>query len=147
MTPSGGVERRRGTKGPRGRASPGCFTALSGNLTECSRKSPWGLDYLPNTYDNVSCERSVVLYFFAGSAVTTRVAMELGRYSLSSDLSPDILDYFAKHMENWQEPDLFGDRIPYRLLGPSALNDHPVFGTDAKVSAAAGVLSCGKDSL
>ena len=82
----------------------------------------------------LSYEGSVVLDFFAGSAVTTRVAMELGRHSLSSDLSPDILDYFAKHMKNWQRPDLLGRSIPYRLLNQSALEDHPVFAKDVKVS-------------
>jgi site-specific DNA-methyltransferase (adenine-specific) len=76
----------------------------------------------------LSYEGSVVLDFFAGSAVTTRVAMELGRHSVSADLSPDIFSYFAKHMENWQEPDLLGTRIPHRLLDQPALDTHPVFG-------------------
>ena len=86
----------------------------------------------------LSYEGSVVLDFFAGSGVTTRVAMELGRHSISSDLSPDLLGYFAKHMENWQEPDLLARRLPYRLLSQSALKGHPVFGADAKVSAGIG---------
>lgn len=84
----------------------------------------------------LSYEGSVVLDFFAGSAVTTRVAMELGRHSVSADLSPDILTYFAKHMENWQEPDLLGSRIPHRLLDQSALNAHPVFGPESDLARA-----------
>jgi site-specific DNA-methyltransferase (adenine-specific) len=81
----------------------------------------------------LSYEGSVVLDFFAGSAVTTRVAMELGRHSISSDVSPDILTYFAKHMENWGELDLLGGRIPYRLLDPMDLRTHPVFATQPAV--------------
>lgn len=83
----------------------------------------------------LSYEGSIVLDFFAGSAVTTRMAMELGRHSLSSDLSPETVTHLAKHLENWQEPDLLGNRIPYRLLDQSTLKDHPVFGTEPRVSA------------
>ena len=82
----------------------------------------------------LSYEGSVILDFFAGSAVTTRVAMELGRHSLSSDLSPDILAYFVKHMESWPEPDLLVRRVPYRLLDQNTLKDHPVFETDVNLS-------------
>lgn len=85
----------------------------------------------------LSYEGSVVLDFFAGSAVTTRVAMKLGRHSLSADLSSDVLTYFAKHMDNWNEPDLLGTRIPYRLLEQKALKDHPVFGPEMRTAEAA----------
>jgi site-specific DNA-methyltransferase (adenine-specific) len=84
----------------------------------------------------LSYEGSVVLDFFAGSAVTTRVAMELGRHSLSCDISPDMLAYFAKHMGNWGEPDLLGHRVPYRLLDRHAVNEHPVFAARGTVSTA-----------
>lgn len=84
----------------------------------------------------LSYEGSVVLDFFAGSAITTRVAMELGRHSLSSDLSADISAYFARHMENWNEDaDFLRRRIPHRLLDQSALKDHPVFEMGTKISA------------
>lgn len=83
----------------------------------------------------LSYEGSVVLDFFAGSAVTTRVAMELGRHSVSCDLSPDILTYFAKHMENWQDADLLVTRIPHRILDQSAFKSHPVFGPQARIPA------------
>ncbi len=78
----------------------------------------------------LSHEGSVVLDFFAGSAVTTRVAMELGRHSVSCDLSPDILTYFARHMENWRQP---AARLPHRLLDPRDFAAHPVFATQARV--------------
>lgn len=80
----------------------------------------------------LSYEGSVVLDFFAGSAVTARVAMELGRHSVSADLSPDILAYFSKHMENWKAQELFGSRIPYRLLDQDAFKDHPIFDREAQ---------------
>ena len=81
----------------------------------------------------LSYEGSVVLDFFAGSAVTTRVSMELGRHSLSSDLNPDILRYFAKHMKNWQQQDILGSSIGYRLLDQTSLHDHPVYATGVRV--------------
>jgi site-specific DNA-methyltransferase (adenine-specific) len=80
----------------------------------------------------LSHEGSVVLDFFAGSAVTTRVAMELGRHSVSGDLSPDILTYFARHMENWRAP---GARMPHRLLDQDDFAAHPVFGAQARSPA------------
>lgn len=82
----------------------------------------------------LSFEGSVVLDFFAGSAVTTRVAMELGRHSVSCDLSPDVLAYFSKHMENWQQPNFLGSRIPHRLLDHRDLLSHPIFEPNRQAS-------------
>ena len=82
----------------------------------------------------LSYEGSVVLDFFAGSAVTTRVAMELGRHSLSSDLNPDIQTYFAKHLKNWPQSDFLSHHVPYRLLEQCSLKDHPVFESRANES-------------
>ena len=45
---------------------------------------------------------STVLDFFAGSAVTTRVAIEQGRHSIAADRDPNLRKYLAaqlKHME------------------------------------------------
>jgi len=50
--------------------------------------------------------------FFGGSAVTTRVAIELGRHSISTDKEPIILDYFAKHMDNWKTGDILTPSLP-----------------------------------
>jgi len=75
----------------------------------------------------LSYEGSVVLDFFAGSGVTTRVAMALGRHSLSADLSPDLLKYFAKHIESWGESASSNNRIPHHILDLSALSAHPAF--------------------
>ena len=81
----------------------------------------------------LSYEGSVILDFFAGSAVTTRVAMELGRHSLSSDVNPDILEYFAKHMENWSQPRLRCCGVPYRLVDQDGLRNHPAFEIDGTI--------------
>lgn len=75
----------------------------------------------------LSYEGATVLDFFAGSAVTTRVAMEFGRHSISSDANPDLMAYFAKHMENWQQSTLVDNCVPHRLLKANSLKEHPVF--------------------
>ena len=61
--------------------------------------------------------------------VITRVAMELGRHSISSDISPAIHDYFSKHMANWSAQEAADeDRvIPYRVLEKDNLEGHPLF--------------------
>ena len=77
---------------------------------------------------SLSYEGSVVLDFFAGSAVTTRVAMEHGRHSISTDNDDTITAYFQKHMKNWETQDMFsGSRIPHELLKQKDFHKHPIF--------------------
>lgn len=77
---------------------------------------------------SLSYEGSVVLDFFAGSAVTTRVAMAKGRHSISTDRDPIILDYFQKHMSNWKSQDFFSDSdIPFEILDRGDFDRHPAF--------------------
>lgn len=77
---------------------------------------------------SLSYEGSIVLDFFAGSGVTTRVAMAKGRHSISTDKDVSIDQYFQKHMRNWKNQDAFNDpRIPFELLGKSEFRNHPVF--------------------
>jgi site-specific DNA-methyltransferase (adenine-specific) len=45
---------------------------------------------------------SVVLDFFAGSAVTVRVAIEEGRHSIASDRDPKFQSYLAAQLEHMQ---------------------------------------------
>ena len=85
----------------------------------------------------MSYEGSVVLDFFAGSAVTTRVAIELGRHSISVDKDPIIIDYFAKHMANWTTADMLAPRLPHVVLGADQFVAHPVFGEQSAMVAAA----------
>ncbi len=75
----------------------------------------------------LSYEGSVVLYFFGGSAVTTRVAIENNRHSISSDKEPVIHEYFRKHMENWKQADLLNTTKPYAVLDETAFLSHPIY--------------------
>jgi site-specific DNA-methyltransferase (adenine-specific) len=87
---------------------------------------------------SMSFEGSVVLDFFAGSAVTTRVAIELGRHSISVDKEPIITDYFAKHMANWAaSEDLLKPRLPHVVLGADQFMAHPIFQEPAAMLTAA----------
>jgi site-specific DNA-methyltransferase (adenine-specific) len=84
----------------------------------------------------LSYEGSVVLDFFAGSAVSTRVAIEHGRHSISVDKDASVHDYFAKHMANFKTDDMFRQIKPYELLPREHLGRHPVFGTAVMPEAA-----------
>jgi len=78
---------------------------------------------------SLSYEGSVVLDFFAGSGVTTRVAMEQGRHSISTDKDEKITSYFKQHMFNWESQDMFdASMIPFHLLDEGDFGMHPVFG-------------------
>ena len=78
---------------------------------------------------SLSYKGSVVLDFFAGSGVTTRVAMEQGRHSISTDKDHTINAYFQKHMDNWKTLDIFNSvTIPFQLLDEKDFEKHPVFG-------------------
>ena len=78
---------------------------------------------------SLSYEGSVVLDFFAGSAVTSRVAAALGRHSISTDRDPAVVTYFARHMAGWQGTAATGaPHKPYRVLGRAEFGEHPVFG-------------------
>ncbi|MCS1411481.1 MAG: Modification methylase RsrI [Verrucomicrobia subdivision 3 bacterium] len=48
---------------------------------------------------SMSSPGSIVLDFFAGSAVTSRVAIEEGRHSVSVDSNKNIFEYFGNHLE------------------------------------------------
>jgi site-specific DNA-methyltransferase (adenine-specific) len=77
---------------------------------------------------SLSFEGSIVLDFFAGSAVTSRVAIEYGRHSISSDADAKIKKYFAQHMKKWTTDDLFsGARVPFEVLDERSFEMHPVF--------------------
>ena len=71
---------------------------------------------------------SVVLDFFAGSGVTTRVAIEEGRHSIAGDIDPIMKTYLAKHLAMMRDelPPLFPNTLAFDLL--DELTDaHPVF--------------------
>jgi site-specific DNA-methyltransferase (adenine-specific) len=71
---------------------------------------------------------SVVLDFFAGSGITTRVAIEEGRHSISGDAEPVLHEYFGKQLALMEENSALLSQSPkYELLNTLS-SDHPVFG-------------------
>jgi site-specific DNA-methyltransferase (adenine-specific) len=90
---------------------------------------------------------SVVLDFFAGSGITTRVAIEEGRHSIASDIDPALPGYLKKHLELMAQSGMHSNgralatqlelagtndhvatkAIPYSLLDPASWQKHPVF--------------------
>lgn len=81
----------------------------------------------------LSYRGSVVLDFFAGSGVTTRVAIEEARHSIASDSDPELLNYLTKHMSRFEqtEQSLFQRLVPHAVaheLSPG----HPVFLQDGE---------------
>ncbi len=104
------------------------FTRLNGNALErVGHPTQKPIALIDRIVKSMSYEGSVVLDFFAGSAVTTRVAIELGRHSISIDKEPIITDYFAKHMANWVTDDMLKPRLPHVVLGADQFMAHPIF--------------------
>ena len=52
---------------------------------------------------SLSYPGSMILDFFAGSAVTTRVAIEEARHSIAGDLDPQLPHYLALQLMPWEE--------------------------------------------
>lgn len=101
---------------------------LNGNSTErVGHPTQKPIALIERIIKGLSYEGSTVLDFFAGSAVTSRVAIEQGRHSISVDRDPAVRGYFKKHLRNWLGNDLLGPRIPYRLLDEHDFDIHPVF--------------------
>jgi site-specific DNA-methyltransferase (adenine-specific) len=65
---------------------------------------------------------STVLDFFAGSGITTRVAIEEGRHSISSDVDPALFGYLEAQLES-----LPAAALPHALLHECDFQRHPVF--------------------
>ena len=74
---------------------------------------------------SMSYPGSIVLDFFAGSGVTTRVAIEERRHSISSDSDPEFLNYLHSHigqMANTED----GFEVPdYKLITDRSCSEHP----------------------
>jgi DNA modification methylase len=71
---------------------------------------------------------STVLDFFAGSGVTTRVAIETGRNSIASDIDPNLRKYLDAHIAQNGATD--PARPPHRVLNDAEWHLHPVFKND-----------------
>lgn len=114
------------------------FGRLNGNgLERVGHPTQKPIALIDRIIKSMSYEGSVVLDFFGGSAVTTRVAIELGRHSISTDKEPLISEYFAKHMNNWKFDDILKPRIPHTVLKTDQFIKHPVFGQQIPTLAAA----------
>lgn len=80
----------------------------------------------------LSCPGSTILDFFAGSGITTRVAIEEGRHSIASDIDPALHGYLDKQLKNMtievNGTSLFEvEQPPHVLLGAPEFSIHPVF--------------------
>lgn len=75
---------------------------------------------------SLSYPGSVILDFFAGSGVTTVVAMAEGRHSISGDTDSSLSDYLKLQLAGRPEDDLFGSSPKYRIIHELP-SDHPVF--------------------
>jgi site-specific DNA-methyltransferase (adenine-specific) len=69
---------------------------------------------------------SVVLDFFAGSGITTRVAIEEGRHSIASDTDPILKKYLKQQLQAMGENYLAPKYTLDEELSPS----HPIFGSN-----------------
>ena len=114
------------------------FGRLNGNgLERVGHPTQKPIALIDRIIKSMSYEGSVVLDFFSGSAVTTRVAIELGRHSISTDKEPIILEYFHKHKDNWKSGDILKPMLPHAVLEADQFMMHPVFGRQATTLAAA----------
>jgi DNA modification methylase len=74
---------------------------------------------------SLSFPESTVLDFFAGSGVTSRVAIETRRHSISSDVDDAFPGYFKRHLDQIAEGDVpCADRV---LIETGDWSEHPVF--------------------
>jgi site-specific DNA-methyltransferase (adenine-specific) len=81
----------------------------------------------------LSYPESTVLDFFAGSGVTSRVAIETRRHSVSADVDSMFPTYFQRHLDQIDG----GGLLPkdYVLIEPADWTVHPVFRTASQAAA------------
>jgi site-specific DNA-methyltransferase (adenine-specific) len=72
---------------------------------------------------SLSYQGSTVLDVFAGSGVSSRVAIENRRHSISSDSDPTFPVYFRRHLDQLEA----GSVLDYRLIEGPEWSSHPVF--------------------
>lgn len=72
---------------------------------------------------SMSYKGSTVLDFFAGSGVTTRVAVEEGRHSITTDADPVFLDYLDQQLMQIKGFDRAS--VKYSFLDNFETNEHP----------------------
>jgi site-specific DNA-methyltransferase (adenine-specific) len=75
---------------------------------------------------------SVVVDPFAGSCVTTRVAIEQGRHSVVADLDAELTSYLERQISDL--PNGLFDMAEYEILPEDQYREHPIF-ADTAVAA------------
>ncbi len=76
---------------------------------------------------SMSYNGSVVMDFFAGSGITSRVVIEENRHSVSVDADPQSVEYFEQQLAAMRkETDLLTTRTPFTIT-KYLDDDHPVF--------------------
>ncbi|MFM6004148.1 MAG: DNA methyltransferase, partial [Sphaerospermopsis kisseleviana] len=77
---------------------------------------------------SLSYSGSVVLDFFGGSCVTTRVAIEEKRHSIVSDIDPIMKTYLAQQIEMMEStpPNIFDAPVEFQLFDDIPQH-HPIF--------------------
>jgi site-specific DNA-methyltransferase (adenine-specific) len=92
---------------------------------------------------SLSYPGSTVLDFFAGSGVTSRVAIETRRHSIASDADAAFPTYFKRHLDQIGE----GDVKPpdYALIADADWSGHPVFWPSPVPPAAASPTSVAEE--
>jgi site-specific DNA-methyltransferase (adenine-specific) len=115
------------------------FGRLNGNgLERVGHPTQKPIALIDRIVKSTSYKGSVVLDFFAGSGVTSRVAIELERHSISTERDAIITDYFAQHIKNWTANEVLGSQVfPYEIVGAADFERHPVFGTHIATADAA----------
>jgi site-specific DNA-methyltransferase (adenine-specific) len=99
---------------------------LSGNSTErVGHPTQKPKEVVRRLVRSLSFPGSVVLDFFAGSGVTTAVAIEEGRHSIASDIDPELHSYVARQLEIGALAASGG--IPTYKVMNELTRDHPVF--------------------
>ncbi len=113
------------------------FGRLNGNgLERVGHPTQKPIAVIDRIIKSMSYKGSVVLDFFAGSAVTSRVAIELDRHSISVDREPIITEYFSKHLENWKASGMLATpSLPHEILTADSFSQHPVFRSETIVAA------------
>jgi site-specific DNA-methyltransferase (adenine-specific) len=76
----------------------------------------------------LSYHGSTVLDFFAGSGVTTRVAIQEKRHSIAADLSPSLHPYLKQQLEDLDHLSLASEGYSFEII--DSLQDHPLFVRD-----------------
>jgi len=72
---------------------------------------------------------STVLDFFAGSGVTTRVAIDEKRHSIATDISPTLHQYLQQQLEDIKQLLHLGEAYSYEITND--LKAHPIFAQTA----------------